>query len=75
MDAKGQYNLDLFELHGKDLVEYPNVTITKLCDFLGVSCSETYIQGCSDLIFKGESKTRYKAQWTKNLISKVENYI
>ena len=75
MDAKERYNLDMLEVHSKDLVEHPNATITKLCDFLGVSCSDTYIKGCSDTLFKTESKTRYKAQWTKNLISKVEDYI
>ena len=75
MDAKKWYNLDLLELHGKDLIEHPNATITKLCDFLGVSCSDTYIQVCSNTLFKTESKTRYKVKWTKDLISKVENYI
>ena len=75
MDAKKQYSLDLLELHGKDLIEHPNATITKLCDFLGVSCSDTYIQDCSNIVFKTESKTRYKVKWTKDLISKVENHI
>ena len=75
MDAKEQYNMDMLEVHGKDLVEDPHATITKLCNFLGVSCSDTYIQGCSDTLFKTESKTRYKIKWTKDLISKVEDYI
>ena len=74
MDAKKQYNMDMLEVHVKDLVEDPHATITKLCNFLGVSCSNTYIQGCSDTLFKTESKTRYKVKWTKDLISKVENY-
>ena len=75
MNAKQQYNLDLLEVHVKDLVEHPDSTIMKLCDFLGVSCSDTYIQSCSDTLFKTESKTRYRVEWTKDLISKVENYI
>ena len=65
----------MLELHAKDLIEHPNATITKLCDFLGVSCSDTYIQGCSNIVFKSESKMRYKVKWTKDLISKVENHI
>ena len=75
MDAKEQYNMDMLEVHGKDLIEDPHASITKLCNFLGVSCSDTYIQGCSDILFKTESKTRYKIKWTKDLISKVEDYI
>ena len=75
MDAKKQYNMDMLEVHVKDLVEHPNTTITKLCNFLGVSCSDTYIQGCSDTLFKTESKIRYKVKWTLELISQVKNYI
>ena len=75
MDAKEQYNMDLLEVHVKDLVEDAHASITKLCNFLGVSCSDTYIQGCSDTLFKTESKTRYKVNWTEDLISKVEDYI
>ena len=75
MDAKKKYNMDMLEVHVKDLVEHPNATITKMCDFLGISCSNTYIQGCSDTLFKTESKIRYKVKWTMELISEVKNYI
>ena len=66
-------DMDMLEVHGKDLIEDPHASITKLCNFLGVSCSDTYIKGCSDILFKTESKTRYKVKWTKDLISKVED--
>ena len=75
MDTKQKYNLDLLEVHVKDLVEHPNVTITKLCNFLNISCSDSYIQGCSDTLFKTESKTRYKVKWTPDSISEVKKYI
>ena len=75
LKAKERYNMDMLELHGKDLIEHPDASIIKLCNFLGVSCSDTYIQGCSDTLFKTESKTRYKVNWTEDLISKVEDYI
>ena len=75
MDAKKKYKLDLLEVHVKDLVENPNATITKMCDFLGVHCSDSYIKICSENLFKTESKMRYKIKWTAYLISKVRNYI
>ena len=74
MSAKKQYNLDLLEIHVKDLVEHPTSTIGKMCNFLGVNCSESYVQGCSKNLFNTESKTRYKIKWTADLISQVENY-
>ena len=75
MDAKEQYKLDLLEVHVKDLVELPNATITKMCDFLGVQCSDSYIRGCNKSLFKSESKMRYKMKWTADSISKIRDYI
>ena len=75
MDAKKQYSLDLLEVHHKDFVEHPNATIAKLCNFLGIYCSDSYIQICEEKLFKTESKMRYKVEWTQDLISKVQSYI
>ena len=75
MDTKKQYKLDLLEVHVKDLIELPNATITKMCNFLGVQCSDNYIRGCNKTLFKSESKMRYKVKWTTESISKVKNYI
>ena len=75
MSAKKQYNLDLLEIHVKDLVKHPVATILKMCDFLKVRCSHSYVQVCSKNLFKTESKIRYKIKWTADLISEVENYI
>ena len=47
-------------VHGKDLIEDPKATILSMCNFLGVSCSDDYLETCDSKIFKTESKTRYK---------------
>ena len=75
MDIKKQYELDLLEVHVQDLVEHPNATITKMCDFLGVQCSDSYIKGCSKKLFNTESKMRHRIKWTADSISQVRNYI
>ena len=73
--VKYKYNLNLLEVHGKDLIENPKATILSMCSFLGLSCSDNYLETCSSKLFKTESKTRHKLAWTKQLISVVQDSI
>ena len=72
---KHKYDLNYLEVHGKDLIANPKANILKMCDFLGISCSDNYLDICSGKLFKTESKTRYKLTWTKELISAVQDSI
>ena len=72
---KQKYNLSLLEVHGKDLIENPKTTILSMCSFLGLSCSDDYLEICSSKLFKNESKTRYKITWTENFLSAVQDSI
>ena len=72
---KQKYDLNLLEVHGKDLIENPKTTILSMCSFLGLSCSDDYLEICSSKLFKTESKTRYKITWTKKFLSAVQDYM
>ena len=72
---KSKYHLDYLEVHGKDLIKNPRTTILGMCSFLGVSCSDDYLQICSNKLFKTESKTRYNLRWSKELISDIQDSI
>ena len=72
-EAKRKYDLNLLEVHGKDLIENPKATILSMCRFLGLSCSDDYLEICSSKLFKTESKTRYKITWTKKFLSAVQD--
>ena len=74
-EAKEKYNLDVLEVHGKDLIGNPKDSILKMCNFLGVSCSESYLEICVNKLFPSESKTRYKIKWDDRLVSHVQQYI
>jgi len=74
-DAKKRYNLDIIEIHGKDLISDPRGTLLKLCYDLGVICSNNYLEICSNKIFKTESKTRYMIQWTDDQLQKIQQNI
>ena len=72
---KHKYDLTLLEVHGKDLIDNPKTTILSMCSFLGLTCSDDYLETCSSKLFKSESKTRYKVVWSKELISKIQDSI
>ena len=72
---KRKYDLDYLEVHGKDLIENPKAIILSMCEFLGVSCSNDYLEICSNKLFKTESKTRYNLKWTNELLSDIQGSI
>ena len=74
VNAEKAYNLDMIEIHGKDLISDPKGTLLKLCNDLGVACSENYLEICANKIFRTESRTRYLIKWTdENLKTMKEN--
>ena len=74
-NAKKSYKLDYIEVHGRDLVSDARETISRMCNGLGVFCSDSYLDVCSDKVFKTESKTRYKINWDKEHIDEIQRNI
>ena len=70
-----QFNLDVMDVHGKDLTTNLMVIINKMCDFLQVSCSNNYLNTVGRKIFSSESKTRYKVAWTDEQLSEIRENI
>ena len=56
---------DWHTIHLESLVEEPKKEVGKVCDFLGVSREDTYLQQCSDLIWESPRTTRGKMWWTQ----------
>ena len=75
VNAKKKYNLDIIEVHNKDLVSDPRGTLVRLCDQLGVTCSDDYLEKCSKKIFKTESKTRCLINWTGKQLELIQQNI
>ena len=71
-EAEKALNLDLMRIHNTEFVSQPRVIISKMCAFLGITCSNKYIDKCSEKIFKKESKTRYKLKWQDYQIKKIK---
>ena len=75
VSIKETYNLDIIKVHGKDLISDPKGTLSRLCSRLGVTCSDEYLEKCSDKIYKAESRTRRLLKWTKEQLELIEQNI
>jgi len=74
-DAKAKFDLDMIQIHGKDLVTDPRKVIKEICDFLEVTCDDNFLTTCASKIFPSESKTRYRLYWKDYQIKKVQTNI
>jgi len=64
---------DTMTIHIIDFISHPKSMITEICEFLGVMCSEDYIDKCSEKIFNKESRTRYKITWKNKQIASIRS--
>ena len=70
-----QYGNDVIDIPGHETVLRPKKTLQRLCDHLGVTCSEDYIEKCSQILFDTPSFTRHTVVWTKGQIQRVTKKI
>ena len=74
-DARKKYNLDVIEIHITDLISDPRGSLLYMCDSLGVTCSDKYLEICSNKIFKTESRTRHLIRWTDEQLTIIQQNI
>ena len=75
VDATYIYNLDVIEIHGKDFVSDPKGTLLKICNGLGVTCYDNYLEICNKKVYKSESRTRHMLQWTDEQLEMIQQNI
>ena len=75
VSIKEKYNLDIIEVHGKDLVSDPKGTLSRLCDQIGITCSDDYLEKCSKKVYKTESRTRRLVKWPEAQLELIEQNI
>ena len=65
------YGDAVIDIPGHETVLRPRETIQKLCDHLGVLCSEEYIEKCSKILYGTPSVTRNAVVWTDEQKTRV----
>lgn len=73
--VRERYRDAVLDIPGHETVLRPRETIKKLCNHLGVTCSEDYLQKCSKIMYGTPSITRNKIVWTEELKSRVTELI
>lgn len=68
-------NLTVLEIHNADFVHNPRKEVETLCKFLGLSCSESYLEMCERAIYKNVSRTRDAVEWPEQIKTLVETHI
>ena len=66
-----RYGNAVIDIPGHETVLRPKETLRRLCDHLGVTCSEEYFEKCSKILFDTPSVTRNTVVWTKEQIQRV----
>ena len=74
-EAEKKYDLDIIDVYGTDLILDSKGTLVRICNSLGVTCSNKYLETCSNKIYKTESKTRHRIEWTDDQLKKIQKKI
>ena len=65
-------NLTVLEVHSEDFIHNPKKEMKSVCEFLGLSCSESYLKMCEQATYKHVSRTRDSVEWTTQIKELIE---
>lgn len=63
---------DWIDLRHESLIQDPIGSLGKLCTFLEVDVPEDYLRDCAAIVYKSPHLSRLDADWTEELIARVE---
>ena len=69
--VRERYGTAVLDIPGHETVLRPKETLQRLCDHLGVTCSENYFETCSKILYGAPSFTRNTVVWTKEQKKRV----
>lgn len=67
--------LDTLEIHNEEFISDTKGTMQKICQFLGLECSDAYLKMCDDAAYDEPSRTRSAVIWNQASRSYVEDLI
>lgn len=66
---------DILCIRHENLIYDFETSFKTLCNFLDLSITENYFKDCASIVYKNTHKSRYKVQWSPQLIEKVQTEI
>lgn len=64
---------EVLDVRHEALIDDPRRTLRKICGFLGVDCTDAYLDDCASIVFTSPRKTRYSVEWPPELIQEVKS--
>ena len=68
-------HLNILLIRHEDMVSNPKQTMSKICTFLQVNCTDDYLDVCREKVDPSLSKSRHLIVWTSHLRDKVDSLI
>jgi len=62
---------EVFLVRHEDLIASPKDKLRDICGFLGVECTEDYLDSCAAVVYPSPHKTRFMVRWTAEEIERV----
>lgn len=66
---------DVLTIQHENVILRTEETLKSMLDFLDLEKDEKYVQDCARIVKKEPSKTRYKVEWSKDLVEEVDKNI
>ncbi|MBW3573513.1 MAG: sulfotransferase [Actinobacteria bacterium] len=60
------------DVHHEALLADPRATLRRLCDFVGVSAPEDYLESASGILYSRPNRSRHQRHWSPELVGVVE---
>jgi len=62
---------EIFLVRHEDFIASPKDKLRDICAFLGVECTEDYLDNCAAVVYPSPHKTRFMVRWTAEEIERV----
>jgi len=62
---------EILLVRNEDLIASPKDKLRDICTFLGMECTEDYLDSCAAAVYPSPHKTRFKVRWTAEEIERV----
>jgi hypothetical protein len=66
---------NLLAVKYEELICQPEISLVKICQFLGLEATDDYLKACIDILYKSPEQSRQMVEWNAKWIAVVKNKI
>jgi len=66
---------DLLDLRLEEFIADPRAGLTEVCAFLGLTCTDEYLEDAAAVVFASPKRSRDKVDWPPELVADIERRI